>query len=174
MASGKYSRVDGRKSSSYCSSITFVVFVAVCLLGVWMMTSSAMVPVKNVVETSEESNIEVATKFGVTSERNKDDASSENNGNNENESKQFEDNPGNLPEDATKGDNALVDNQTETTEHSVYENQVLSRKSLEDNQGREEGADDTESVENKQKGDTSNSGGKQDLDEGLGEDKSEE
>lgn len=133
-----------------------------------MMTSSAMVPVKNVVETSEESKIEVATKFGETSERNKDDATS---GNNENESKQFEDNPGDLPEDATKGDNAIVDTQTETTEHSVYENEVVSRKSLDDNQGREEGADDTQSVEKKQKGDTSNSGGKQDLDEGLGEDK---
>lgn len=174
MALVKYSRVDGRKSSSYCSSITFVVFVAVCLVGVWMMTSSSMVPVKNVVQPFKENKIELATKFSENSERNKEDTSSENNGGNENESKQFEDNPGDLPEDATKGDNAIVDTQTETTEHSVYENQDLSKKSLDDNQGREEGADDTESVEKKQKGDTSNSGGKQDLDEGLGEDISEE
>ncbi|KAK1361558.1 putative methyltransferase PMT26 [Heracleum sosnowskyi] len=171
MASGKYSRFDGRKSSSYCSSITFVVFVAVCLLGVWMVTSSSMLPVNNVFETSEENKIEVATNFIETSERNKDDKSGENN---ENESKQFEDNPGDLPEDATKGDNAIVDTQTETNEHSVYENQDLSKKSLDVNQGREEGADNTESVENKQKGDTSSSGGKQDLNESLGEDKSED
>ena len=37
--------MDGRKSSSSCcSSITLVVFVAVCLVGVWMLTSSSAVP----------------------------------------------------------------------------------------------------------------------------------
>lgn len=162
MAIGKYSRVDGRKSSSYCSSITFVVFVAVCVVGVWMMTSSSLVPVKNVVETSEENKIEVATKF------------SENIGNSENETKQFADNPGDLPEDATKGDNAFVDSQTETTEHSVNQNQDLSKKSLDNNQSREERTEDEENGETKLKGDASNVGDKQDLDEGLGEDKSED
>ncbi|CAA6660427.1 unnamed protein product [Spirodela intermedia] len=46
MASGKGSRMDSRKSSSsYCSTVTLVVFVALCLVGVWMMTSSSVVPV---------------------------------------------------------------------------------------------------------------------------------
>ncbi|KAL1820279.1 hypothetical protein ACET3Z_015148 [Daucus carota] len=173
MASGKYSRLDGRKSTNYCSSITFVVFVALCFAGVWMMTSSYMVPVKNLVETSEENKIEVATKYSETSERNKDDTSSESNGSYENQSKQFEDNPGDLPEDATKGDSTIVDSQSEMAEHSLYENQYMLKKSQDDNQSREEGMHGKEDVEKKQKEDESNSGGKQDLDKGSGEDKLE-
>ncbi|MQL84885.1 hypothetical protein Taro_017402 [Colocasia esculenta] len=45
MASGKNPRMDRRSSSSYCSTVTLVVFVALCLVGVWMMTSSAVVPI---------------------------------------------------------------------------------------------------------------------------------
>ncbi|KAL8125402.1 hypothetical protein AgCh_012917 [Apium graveolens] len=115
MALGKYSRVDGRKSTNYCSSITFVVFVGFCLVGVWMMTSS-MVPVKDVVDTSEKSESEVKTT--KLSERNEDDTSSDSNANNENQAKQFEDNPGDLSEDATKGDNTAVDTPTDTTENT--------------------------------------------------------
>ncbi|KAK1310578.1 putative methyltransferase PMT26 [Acorus calamus] len=47
MAFGKNPRMDNRRSSSssYCSTVTLVVFVALCLVGVWMMTSSAVVPI---------------------------------------------------------------------------------------------------------------------------------
>ncbi|CAL9774709.1 unnamed protein product [Musa acuminata subsp. burmannicoides] len=45
MAFGRSSRTDTRRtSSSYCSTMTLVVFVALCLVGAWMMTSSAMAP----------------------------------------------------------------------------------------------------------------------------------
>ena len=47
MAMGKYSRVDGRKSSGYCSTVTVVVFVGLCLVGVWMLMSSTVVPVRD-------------------------------------------------------------------------------------------------------------------------------
>ncbi|KAL4332068.1 hypothetical protein GQ457_07G022700 [Hibiscus cannabinus] len=47
MATGKYSRVDGRKSSRYCSIATIVVFVVFCLVGIWMFMSSSIVPVTN-------------------------------------------------------------------------------------------------------------------------------
>lgn len=47
MAVGKYSRVDGRKSSGYCSTVTVVVFVGLCLVGVWMLMSSSVVPVRD-------------------------------------------------------------------------------------------------------------------------------
>ncbi|PSS26616.1 Methyltransferase [Actinidia chinensis var. chinensis] len=100
MALGKYSRVDGRKSSSsYCSTVSIVVFVALCLVGVWMMTSSSVVPVQNV---------------DVSTQQNKNDLkepvskSKPSNDNNENNLKQFEDNPGDLPDDATKGDNNVT------------------------------------------------------------------
>ncbi|XP_010521110.1 PREDICTED: probable methyltransferase PMT26 [Tarenaya hassleriana] len=53
MAQGRYSRIDNRRpSSSYCSTVTVVVFVALCLVGVWMMTSSSDGPSQNVDEVS--------------------------------------------------------------------------------------------------------------------------
>lgn len=40
MALGKNSRVEARKSSNYYSTISVVVFVAFCLLGIWIIMSS--------------------------------------------------------------------------------------------------------------------------------------
>lgn len=91
MALGKYTRVDNRRSSGYCSTVTIVVFVALCLVGVWMMTSSSIVPGQTIDEPPQEKKS--AVKQQVTE-------SSENN------TQQFEDNQGDLPEDATKGDTA--------------------------------------------------------------------
>lgn len=93
MANGKYTRVDGRRSaSSYCSMVTITVFVALCLVGVWMMTSSSsssVVPVQNVDEPAQEKKSEVKEQLPESNE------SSSN--------QQFEDNNADLPEDATKG-----------------------------------------------------------------------
>lgn len=95
MALGKYSRVDGRRSSSgYCSTVTIVVFVALCLIGVWMMTSSSVVPEGNG-EVAQESKNEVKEQSEVREQVSDTDNSN---------ARQFEDNPGDLPEDATKGD----------------------------------------------------------------------
>ncbi|XP_010533385.1 PREDICTED: probable methyltransferase PMT24 [Tarenaya hassleriana] len=41
MAMGKYSRVDGKKSSSYGLTITVLLFVSLCLVGAWMFMSSS-------------------------------------------------------------------------------------------------------------------------------------
>ncbi|MCI21883.1 putative methyltransferase PMT26-like, partial [Trifolium medium] len=58
MAQAKYTRIDNKRSStSYCSTVTIVVFVALCLVGLWMMTSS-VVPVQNV-DDSQETKSEV-------------------------------------------------------------------------------------------------------------------
>ncbi|EHA8586967.1 putative methyltransferase PMT26 [Cocos nucifera] len=47
MAFGKGSRTDARRtSSSFCSTTTIVVFVALCLVGIWMMTSSIVNPLE--------------------------------------------------------------------------------------------------------------------------------
>jgi len=87
MAFGKNPRTDPRRSSSsYCSTVTLVVFVALCLVGVWMMTSSAVVPMQNVEITAEENKSVVKEKMV------------------EKESPQFEDGAGDVPEDAMKGD----------------------------------------------------------------------
>lgn len=40
MAMGKYSRVDGKKSSSYGLTITIVLLVSLCLVGGWMLMSA--------------------------------------------------------------------------------------------------------------------------------------
>ncbi|CAI9108756.1 OLC1v1008437C1 [Oldenlandia corymbosa var. corymbosa] len=129
MALGKYSRVDGRKSSSnYCSTVTIVVFVALCLVGVWMMTSSSVVPVQNSDVSSQQENKndvnentrvsdntkESGNNFDNSSDENKSDNNSDGSLNdNDSKTKQFEDNPGDLPEDATKGDNGANSNQEE-------------------------------------------------------------
>ncbi|KAF5457862.1 hypothetical protein F2P56_021939 [Juglans regia] len=92
MALGKYTRVDNRRSSSsYCSTVSIVVFVALCLVGVWMMTSSSVVPVQNVdvpQENKNEAKEQVSKSDGGVT-------------------RQFEDNSGDLPDDATKGDSNL-------------------------------------------------------------------
>lgn len=93
MATGKYTRIDGRRSaSSYCSTVTITVFVALCLVGVWMMTSSSsssVVPVQNVDEPAQEKRSEAKEQVTESNE------SSSN--------QQFEDNNADLPEDSTKG-----------------------------------------------------------------------
>ncbi|XP_057966060.1 probable methyltransferase PMT26 [Malania oleifera] len=100
MALGKYSRVDGRRSSSnYCSTVTIVVFVALCLVGVWMMTSSSVVPAQNVDVPSGDNKNEVKEQAGEI---------------NENKPKQFEDNPGDLPKDATQSDSSRTSAQSQT------------------------------------------------------------
>ncbi|KAJ4966412.1 hypothetical protein NE237_018261 [Protea cynaroides] len=131
MALGRYTRVDGRKSlTSYCSTITLVFFVALCLVGVWVMTSSSVVPAQDMNLSNQESKT-VDTKIEDTKNDLKPQVT-------ENDSQQFKDNPGDLPEDATKGDgntNTAQDesksdvkentNQSDqTTENNVKENQI--------------------------------------------------
>ncbi|XP_027330618.1 probable methyltransferase PMT26 [Abrus precatorius] len=129
MALGKYTRVDGRRSaSSCCSTVTIVAFVALCLVGVWMMTSSSIVPTRNG-DVSQENKNEVKEQSEV-----KEQASEINNSN----SRQFEDNPGDLPEDATKGDSSVsednssfLDKQAEKLDENPVE------KSSEDTKGED-------------------------------------
>ncbi|KAF8118480.1 hypothetical protein N665_0005s0237 [Sinapis alba] len=53
MAQVRYTRLDNRRpSSNYCSTVTVVVFVALCLVGIWMMTSSYVGPAQSVDEVS--------------------------------------------------------------------------------------------------------------------------
>ncbi|KAG9129235.1 hypothetical protein Leryth_006491 [Lithospermum erythrorhizon] len=67
MALGRYSRIDGKKSSSgYCSSATIVGFVALCLVGVWMMTSSSVVPVQNSDVSSGENQNDVKSRTQIS------------------------------------------------------------------------------------------------------------
>ncbi|KAL6498068.1 hypothetical protein OROGR_028465 [Orobanche gracilis] len=169
MALGKYSRVDGRKSSSgYCSTVTIVIFVALCLVGVWMMTSSSVVPPqtsdvaqenKDDVKTPlPESNAEIKNNDVTTSNEDTNNSASENNSSptEEGKQKQFEDNPGDLPEEATKGDNIVSSNPVEkhdTAEESVNNTEESQdQKPGGDEKKESESNNESESVEEK-KGD---------------------
>ncbi|XP_004289881.1 PREDICTED: probable methyltransferase PMT24 [Fragaria vesca subsp. vesca] len=88
MAMGKYSRVDGKKSLNCCSTTSLVVFVAFCLVGVWMLMSSA-VPIQT---------------QSLSTEENLADKSS----------KQYEDSSGGLSESVTIEDDNGSDSQSET------------------------------------------------------------
>ncbi|XP_076907940.1 putative methyltransferase PMT26 [Bidens hawaiensis] len=108
MAVPKHPKADGRKSTnSYCSTVTLVAFVALCLVGVWMMTSSSVIPLQNIDTTQKINDAkEVITKT-LDTEDNTDETTVNNDENatpDTTTSKQFEDNPGDLPYDATKGD----------------------------------------------------------------------
>ncbi|PON49361.1 putative methyltransferase PMT [Parasponia andersonii] len=116
MALGKYTRVDNRRSSSsYCSTVTIVVFVALCLVGVWMMTSSSVVPVQNVVVPQEDKS-EVKEQESRSEVAEQASEANENNESNDGNTKQFEDKPGDLPEDATKGDGDVNNNSNQEEE----------------------------------------------------------
>ncbi|KAB1210538.1 putative methyltransferase PMT26 [Morella rubra] len=108
MALGKYTRVDNRRSpSSYCSTVSIVVFVALCLVGVWMMTSSSVVPVQN----------------GDVPQENNNEAKQRVSGNNDGNTQQFEDKPGDLPEEVTKGD-TNVDSESSSNSQEIQDEQL--------------------------------------------------
>ncbi|KAL4271347.1 hypothetical protein GQ457_13G021930 [Hibiscus cannabinus] len=139
MAMAKYSRVDGRKSS-YCSTAAIVVFVAFCLVGIWMFMSSSVVPVQSSELSSQETGNEVKQSLQ------------------ESVSKHFDDTSGDLPEDATREDGTdmagiVSGNTDEESRNSAEENR-------EENHGNESSVEVTE-TENEQK--------KVDGDDGNGE-----
>ncbi|KAG2665792.1 hypothetical protein I3760_15G024700 [Carya illinoinensis] len=136
MAQGKYSRVDGRKSSSYCSTISIVVFVAFCLVGIWTLMSS-IVPTQNSDLTSEEAVNQVVTENG---------------------SRQF-DSSGGLPEDSTKEDSNTINDQNIIKRESgnvAEENQeeVVTKESSDNEQtglGERQGDNESDLVEGEKK-----------------------
>ncbi|KAG2239287.1 hypothetical protein Bca52824_090147 [Brassica carinata] len=103
MAFGK-GRANKRSSStSYGSTITMVVFVALCVIGVWMLSSNSIIPPQ----------ISQANTRTAISETERADVSASSNGNDEpeptrqeepDEHPTFEDNPGKLPDDAIKSE----------------------------------------------------------------------
>ncbi|KAK4788998.1 hypothetical protein SAY86_020317 [Trapa natans] len=139
MALGRYTRVDNKQpSSSYCSTVTVAVFVALCLVGVWMMTSLSVVPVQNV-DLPQEKKHEVKEHTPEISEGNgkaaTDDATIQAKDNKEiGNTVQFEDSPGDLPEDATKG-NA---NDSSSQENQEQKQDVNSELKTDQKEGLEE------------------------------------
>ncbi|GJS91738.1 probable methyltransferase PMT26 [Tanacetum coccineum] len=128
MALGKHSRVDGRKpSSNYCSTVTLVAFIALCLVGVWMMPSS-VVPFQ-ILDTTTHGNkndvkiIENGIKVINDSSNEENDHTTTTKDTN---SKQFEDNAGDLTEEAIKEVNSDAEKK-ENNKNKVEESENGSR-----------------------------------------------
>ncbi|MCL7035770.1 hypothetical protein MKW94_030810 [Papaver nudicaule] len=132
MAIGRSPRADVRRSpSSFSSTAVIVVFVALCLVGVWMMTSSSVVPVQNI-EISQDGKVDV-----------KDTTT-------EPDTRQFEDNPGVLPEDATKGDSnqsSPQDNQKSSQQSNGDASQENQVQKSEESGDKVTGTEDTSNPE---------------------------
>ncbi|XP_013604219.1 PREDICTED: probable methyltransferase PMT27 isoform X2 [Brassica oleracea var. oleracea] len=102
MAFGKGRGNKRTSTSSYASTITMVVFVALCVIGVWMLSTNSFIP----------SQITQATTRTVIAETERSDVSASSNGNEEpeptkpesDEHPTFQDNPGKLPDDAVKSE----------------------------------------------------------------------
>jgi len=159
MALGKYTRVDGRRSSSWCSTVTVVVFVALCLVGVWMMTSSSVVPVHSGDEAQETKN-EVKEQTEIKEESAVEIGNSN--------TRQFEDNPGDLPEDATKGDINVSSednsNLSEKQDEKLEENPV--ERSSEDTKKKDKSSEDTKTKDKSSEDTTTENEDKKTEDEG--------
>ncbi|CAI9294001.1 unnamed protein product [Lactuca saligna] len=152
MAPGKHSKNDGRKSTNnYCSTVTLVAFVALCLVGVWMMTSSSVVPLQNLDTTLKNTN-EVRTVVTDDSIISKDETPTPDN----TTSKQFEDNPGDLPEDATKGDNSgnsqheKNNSKEDNTQTQVQETTIQNEDEKETNSDEKDSKKDEDVKDEKQ------------------------
>lgn len=105
MRGGKYTRLDGRRPSNYCSTVSIVVFVALGLVGIWMMTSSSStVPVQTI--PSGDKNNEVREQV------------SEDNGD---KLKQYEDNAGDLTQAEGKSYDKEIPKSTKTSTEDVTE-----------------------------------------------------
>ncbi|XVF61049.1 hypothetical protein PTKIN_Ptkin08bG0097700 [Pterospermum kingtungense] len=177
MALGKYSRIDNNNnnnnnsssssssrrssSSSYCSTVTIVVFVGLCLVGIWMMTSSSVVPVQSGDDPAQDKKNQL--KDQVTPVINDSNDSSN--------TQQFDDNPGDLPEDATKGDSDVsLAKDDGNSNLNTQENQENTEKTKLDESKKNDKQPDSEGGE-KNNDSGENSGGGQGGSEENSEDK---
>ncbi|KAK8624080.1 hypothetical protein V6N13_065437 [Hibiscus sabdariffa] len=124
----KYSRVDGRKSS-YCSTAAIVVFVAFCLVGIWMFMSSSFVPGQSPELSSQETGNEEKQTLQ------------------ESVSKQFDDTSGDLSEDASR---EIVTSLPKVSGNTDEESWNSAEENREENHGNETSDEKIES-ENEQK-----------------------
>ncbi|KAJ1376609.1 S-adenosyl-L-methionine-dependent methyltransferase [Sesbania bispinosa] len=117
MALGKNSRGEGRNVSNYCSTVSVAVFVAFCLVGIWIVMSS-IVPIQNSVMQVSETINEVKS---IASE---------------NGSKQFEDRSGDIPEESTRQDSQIHKSQSESHQENQDDQKGIevSDNTAEDNQ----------------------------------------
>ncbi|KAL6993485.1 hypothetical protein U1Q18_011601 [Sarracenia purpurea var. burkii] len=106
MAPGKARNNKRSSGTSYMSTVTTIVFIALCVLGVWILTSNSVIPPQTTSRTSTTTATDAATSTSTITTA-ADYSSSAKTSNptepaNKKNSAVFEDNPGQLPEDAIK------------------------------------------------------------------------
>lgn len=130
MAFGKHGRQDKHSSNTLCLRGTVVIFVGVCVLAVWMMNSSSPAPV----ERKTFSNIRKINPDPEIPEKTGDSPPEESKEKTSDGSVSFEDSPGDLPEDAIKGD----DNNPQTEQKSDLDKTLDVEKQPDGDQGLHE------------------------------------
>ncbi|MED6181203.1 hypothetical protein PIB30_017176 [Stylosanthes scabra] len=125
-------RRSSSSSSSYVSTLTIFVFIALCIFGVWMLTSNSdeeTTSTRTAIDTTETetSNSVAADDTPETTTTTED--------NNDNKEKRdtltpvFGDNPGHLPDDAIKsGDNKQNQQTTAIADSQISEESSLTQK----------------------------------------------
>ncbi|KAI4325451.1 hypothetical protein MLD38_030851 [Melastoma candidum] len=107
MAQGRTRGSKRASSASYTSTVTTIVFVVLCVLGVWMLSSNS---VSTPQATKRTSSKPAAVAVNVNSKEEEDPSSSTeahtSRSNDRKDGSMFEDNPGELPDDAIKTDYA--------------------------------------------------------------------
>ncbi|CAA7034870.1 unnamed protein product [Microthlaspi erraticum] len=156
MAQPRYTRIDNnrRPSSNYCSTVTVVVFVALCLVGIWMMTSSSssVGPAENVDVVSLENKDGIKKQSTPPAEEGND--------------QKVEDASGDTPSEEKKGDgDASLPQGDESSSKQEDPEETTEGKPKEESTSSGETKTETESGENKNDESKSENGGGSDSDE---------
>ncbi|GJS90191.1 probable methyltransferase PMT26 [Tanacetum coccineum] len=166
MAQGKYSRVDGKKSS--CSTATIVVVVGVCLVGVWMFMSSSAAPgqspdLASVTESNQKASTKVSSQFEDNSGDLSDDSvketiTQENTNSEESNSNDVETNTGDdssssdeksTPEDTNSNSDSNASEKTDSNESEKTDSNSDSNESQKTDSNESEKTDSNENENSK-------------------------
>ncbi|KAL9294601.1 putative methyltransferase PMT27 [Arabidopsis thaliana] len=136
MAFGRGRGNKRTSTSSYASTITMVIFVALCVFGVWMLSSNSVIPPQ----------ITQGSTRAAVAETERSDVSASSNGNNEpeptkqesDEQQAFEDNPGKLPDDAVKSEDEQRKSAKEKSETTSSKTQTQETQQNNDDKISEE------------------------------------
>ncbi|KAG7633994.1 putative S-adenosyl-L-methionine-dependent methyltransferase [Arabidopsis suecica] len=136
MAFGRGRGNKRTSTSSYASTITMVIFVALCVFGVWMLSSNSVIPPQ----------ITQGSTRAAVAETERSDVSASSNGNDEpeptkqesDEQQAFEDNPGKLPDDAVKSEDEQRKSAKEKSETTSSKTQAQETQQNNDDKISEE------------------------------------
>ncbi|TKY70430.1 methyltransferase PMT27 [Spatholobus suberectus] len=122
-------------SPSYVSTLTIIVFIALCVLGAWMLTSNS------VVTPQTQSDEDTATRTAIDTSATTNDELSSSEDSHETTAKSkgnrkdtptaaFGDNPGHLPDDAIKSDDKNSNNESQKQHIAISDSQLSEESSL--------------------------------------------